>query len=432
MNTQFGISGLIWIGRVYERGAWGDVSRNHILGLKKIGFPVRVYPVGSIQYDVKKEVDHFIERLLRMDVGSYPAVIIDKGLEFVHYVKTDQMVKIGRALFETDRLPASMVADSHLYDEIWVPSQFNLETFSRSGVSRDKLRVVPYGVDTEIYKPRSGQYPIPERRRFVILTVFGLSWKKGFDLLLEAYFREFTINDDVTLVMKVLTSGDNTAKHHNTRQLIFDSVADRIDLKRQNIPHCVIIDELLTRNHVLDLYATCDLHISTDRGAGWGMALMEAMAMGKPAAAINYGGGTEFMNCTNSLLIATTGRLVPVDPRFVAQAPVFAGHQWGEVRVEEVQRVLRYAYEHPEELKQIAERGMKDVCENYSLEAVARRVVVALSEIPPISGKLVGKPKLRFKKAYGVIFRLRLVYHRLKYWYRSKTMIFRDKSEEKT
>ena len=84
MNTQFGISGLIWIGRVYERGAWGDVSRNHILGLKKIGFPVRICPVGSIQYDVKKEVDHFIEPLLRTDVGFYPAVIIDNGLSLIH------------------------------------------------------------------------------------------------------------------------------------------------------------------------------------------------------------------------------------------------------------------------------------------------------------------------------------------------------------
>lgn len=432
MNIQRRISGLNWIGRVYERGAWGDVTRNHIFGLKKIGFPVRIYPVGSIHYDVKKEVNEFIKPLLRRDVGSYPAVVIDKDLEFVHYVKTREMVKIGRALFETDRIPASMVVDSDLYNEIWVPSRFNLETFSRSGVSRDKLRVVPYGVDTEIYKPRSGRYRIPEGREFVIVAVFALSWKKGFDLLLEAYFREFTIRDDVTLVMKVLRSGDGAGKHYKTRQLILESVSDRIDVRGEDLPHFVIIDELLTRDRLLDLYATADLHISTDRGAGWGMALMEAMAMGKPVATINYGGGTEFMNCTNSLLIETTGRLVPVDPRFVAQAPVFSGHQWGEVRVEDVRGVLRYAYEHPKELKQIAERGMRDIREHYSLEAVARRVVVALSEIPPLSGQLTGKPKVRFKKAYGVIFRLRLLYHRLKYWYRSKAMICGDKGEETT
>jgi glycosyltransferase involved in cell wall biosynthesis len=221
--------------------------------------------------------------------------------------------------------------------------------------------------------------------------------------------------------MKILTSGHKTDNHHEVREFILNSVVDRIDLKKKDLPHFVVIDAILPRDRMLDLYATCDLYISTDRANGWGMSFMEVMAMGKPAATINYSGSTEFMKRENSLLIETTGRLVPVDPRFVEQAPLFAGHQWGEVHVEEVQRVMRYAYEHPNELKQIAERGMKDIRENYSLEAVAKKVVAALSEIPPISKQHIGRSKFRFKKAYGLKFRLRLLYHRLKYWYTSKT-----------
>ena len=413
------VSGIYWVGRLFERGAWGDVTRNHILGLTQIGFPVRVCPVGSIDIEVRKQVWHYIKPLLTRDVGPNPVVIIDKGLDFIHRVRVANMVKIGRALFETDRIPPSMVTDSYLYDEVWVPSKFNLETFSRSGVPRAKLRVIPYGVDTEVYKPRHGQYAIPDRRKCLFLAIFGFSWKKGFDLLLEAYLKEFTAKDDVTLVMKVLTGSHRTAAGQKAKDLILGSVADRFDLTQKDRPHFVIIDEMLERERLIDLYASCDLYISTDRANGWGMSFMEAMAMGKPAATINYSGSTEFMNRENSLLIETTGRLVPVDPRFLAEAPLFAGHQWGEVRVEEVQRVMRYAYDHPMELKRIAERGMKDIREYYSLEAVARKVVIALAEIVPSQNHRLRRPRITFKRGYKINYSLRLAFLRFKYWWRT-------------
>jgi hypothetical protein len=144
---------------------------------------------------------------------------------------------------------------------------------------------------------------------------------------------------------------------------------------------------------------------------------MEAMAMGKPAAAINWSGNTEYMNKDNSLLIQSTGRLVPVDSKLEMENPFYTGNLWAEVRVEEVQRVMRYAYEHPQELKQITERGMKDIRENYSLEAVARKVVAVISEIPVDFKKSKGRPKIYFKRGYGFKFRLRLLYYRFRYWY---------------
>lgn len=413
------VSGIHWVGRVFERGAWGDVTRNHIVGLTQIGFPIRVSPVGSIDLDVRREVWHYIKPLLTTDLGPDPVVVIDTRLDFIHHVKVANMRTIGRTLFETDRIPASMVRDSDLYDEVWVPSKFNRETFSRSGVPEMKLRVIPYGVDTEVYKPCPGQYPIPDRRKYMFLAIFGFSWKKGFDLLLEAYLKEFTAKDDVTLVMKVLTVSHRTAAGQKPKDLILRSVADRVDLTEKERPHFVIMDDTLERERLLDLYASCDLYISTDRANGWGMSFMEAMAMGKPAATVNYSGSTEFMNRENSLLIETTGRLVPVDPRFVAEAPAFSGHQWAEVRVEEVQRVMRYAYEHPVELRRIADRGMKDMREHYSLQAVARRVVSALSEISPSHRRRSGKARMTFKKGYRINYRLRLAFRRVKEWWRT-------------
>lgn len=42
--------------------------------------------------------------------------------------------KIGVTTFETDRIPEHWVEPCNQMDEICVPSQFNIETFSKSGL----------------------------------------------------------------------------------------------------------------------------------------------------------------------------------------------------------------------------------------------------------------------------------------------------------
>ena len=61
----------------------------------------------------------------------------------------------------------------------------------------------------------------------------------------------------------------------------------------------------------------------------------------------------------------------------------------------------------------------KDIRENYSLEAVAKKIVNVLSEIPIETKVRMSKPKFRIKKAYGFKFRARLLYYRSKHFWSS-------------
>ena len=38
-------------------------------------------------------------------------------------------------MFEADRLPQHLVEHVNLFDELWVPSEFNRKTFASSGVT---------------------------------------------------------------------------------------------------------------------------------------------------------------------------------------------------------------------------------------------------------------------------------------------------------
>jgi glycosyltransferase involved in cell wall biosynthesis len=52
-----------------------------------------------------------------------------------------------------------------------------------------------------------------------------------------------------------------------------------------------------------NLYNSADAFVLASHGEGWGLPLMEAMAMKKPAIGTNWGGNLAFMNSRNSFLV---------------------------------------------------------------------------------------------------------------------------------
>ncbi len=394
------ITGIIWVGPVHDRGGYGNVSRNYILGLKKIGIPVRVVKFGETHEELDAETVCVLKQMEKTDVGSYPVGVIHYTPDLYPKVKFKNVARvIGCTIFETDRIPVKWVPLINEVDEIWVPSRFNYETFTCSGINPKKIRIIPYAVDTDFYKPTTETFPV-DKKGFVFLYAFAFGWRKGFDILLEAYCKEFTSSHDVTLILKVYGWG---TEREDIRKMILDSVRDRVNLDDKNLPHFVIMDTSLNQHEMRKLYNTCDVYISTDRANGWGMPCMEMMAMGKPAASINWSGSTEFMNGSNSLLIKPGPRMVPVDSRLSQTLPeLYAGHLWPEVDINEVRRVLRFAFEHRDVTRDIAYRGRKDMQEKYSLPKVAERIEVLLNELAgnrPCYSLMFGKPSVRVEGA---------------------------------
>lgn len=385
-------TGIVWAGPIFDPSGYGSVSRNFLLGLAQLLVPLRAVNLGgdhSALYPPR--VTTTIRNLMEGDPGFRPVLIVHHLPEnFAHIPENfagrrstkGPAARIGCTIFETDRIPAHWVGPCNQMDEVWVPSEFNRETFSKSGVAREKLRVIPYSVDTDYFHPITERYDIPGVRRFCFLYTSFWDWRKGFDLLIEAYLREFTDRDDTTLLIRTNDPDPKAPKStRELRQLLLSSIDPSVELIRKDLPHFEIVTERLSQDDLRRLYNTCDLYISTDRANGWGMPCMEAMAMGKPAATINWSGSTQFMTASNSLLIHPTGRLVPVDPRLAAARPLYAGHQWAEVSVAEVRRVMRFAFENREAIQQTANQGMKDVRSRYSLAATAARAYRAARSV---------------------------------------------------
>jgi glycosyltransferase involved in cell wall biosynthesis len=185
--------------------------------------------------------------------------------------------------WEYGSLPVSLVQKINAgVDEVWVPSTFVHQVHIRSDVDPSRVQVIPNGVDTNLFKPGMEPYRIPVDKSFKFLFVGGTIYRKGIDLLLQAYLQSFGAKDDVALVIKDVGfyKGEN--------------LSDRIRAL-QSSPHApaiFYIDQDLSDLEMAQLYNACDCLVLPYRGEGFGIPVLEAMACGRPVV-VTAGGATD-------------------------------------------------------------------------------------------------------------------------------------------
>lgn len=380
-------TGIIWMGPVFQMGGYGNVSRNYLKCLSKLGLPIHVINIADIHHEIGQDEINFVNKISQsnQNVGERPLLIIHTLPEFYEQLYNryrggfnNIYKKIGVTIFETDRIPQHWVPACNFMDEIWVPSWFNIQTFWSSGVDIYKLKLVPYAIDLDpLLKPHN-IYPFDEGTKsfkFLYSTIFD--FRKGFDILIDSYCQEFSEDEDVSLVLKIYVP---------QFQIDIDPLTylhSLIPLKAKN-PHIQIILENMSDEVLYSLYNACDCFISPDRGNGWGMPAMEMMAMGKPAIAINWCGATQFMNESNSFLIEPEKELEDVHPLLARTRPaLYAGHKWAAVKTENVRKVMREVYIKKEKRERIANKAKDDIISAYSLDCIAFQLksIIGLNSI---------------------------------------------------
>ena len=234
------------------------------------------------------------------------------------------LVNVLRTTFETDRLPPDWPARLDRFDKVWVISRHNRETFIRSGAAPERIRVVPSCLDAQLYHPDGPRRELPRgcRGRFVFLSVFDWQYRKGWDVLLKAYAREFSLQDDAVLLLKV------SRGHGQSSAWMRDQAARALaeaNTTLEHRPDVLFVEELLDPHQMAALYRSVDAFVLASRGEGWGRPYMEAMACGLPVIGTAASGNVDFMREENSLL--APAELVDVSEPAAAEIEVFRGHR---------------------------------------------------------------------------------------------------------
>eukprot|EP01012_Entosiphon_sulcatum_P015389 TRINITY_DN20356_c0_g2_i1.p1 TRINITY_DN20356_c0_g2~~TRINITY_DN20356_c0_g2_i1.p1 ORF type:complete len:619 (-),score=83.73 TRINITY_DN20356_c0_g2_i1:418-2274(-) len=172
---------------------------------------------------------------------------------------------IGRSMIEVSSIRADWVTacNGGLVNEVWVPSKFMYDVFSDSGVNKSKLFIVPEAIDTDFYNPATVS-PLPwivtprnkHYNNFKFLSTFKWEDRKGWDVLLRAYFQEFTSKDPVSLYFKTFLYMDYDAHNSKKIEKIIENFAMReLSLKPENLPHFRVIAQDIPERDMPRLYA---------------------------------------------------------------------------------------------------------------------------------------------------------------------------------
>ncbi len=242
-----------WGAGIFNYSGYAALCRHLVRGLDDIGAAVEVQPFDRDEASRSRFIATLAdrerwERLSRQKVeqGVYvcchtPAPW-DGGDAFlgVRQANPGFHSYVGVTMFETDRLPAGWANACESMDEIWVPSEFNRETFARSGVEPSIIQVMPVGIDADRYDPeRVTPLEISGRHGFTFLSVFQWTRRKGWDVLLDAFARAFTRDDDVCLVIRSsLPPGSSAASPARQVRDRFD----RLGIPARRAPRVVVLD----------------------------------------------------------------------------------------------------------------------------------------------------------------------------------------------
>jgi glycosyltransferase involved in cell wall biosynthesis len=262
-------------------------------------------------------------------------------------------------------------------DELWLPSEFTREVFVRAGVRPARIQVIPYGIDTEIFKREGPAWRPKSSRRFVFLFVGGAILRKGADVLWAAYEKAFSIGDDVTLVIK-----DVGARTYYSGQSVVDEI--RVAARKPRSPHVVILEDEIDDKELAALYRGCDILALPYRGEGFGLPLAEALACGKPVIATGLGPAREF--CPPEATFFIPARVVEFYNPQDLFGPLSGANSVFEPDVDELARTMRYVFERAEEVGRRGAQVANKVREKLSWTRVTGMYIERIHHLLALQG----------------------------------------------
>ena len=280
-------------------------------------------------------------------------------------------INIGHWAWELEEFPVLWHSHFSYFDEIWAPSRFTLDALSR--VSPIPVVRIPYCLSEDFFKEPPEKNQGRERfgfssSDFIFLFAFDLASvfeRKNPIGLLRAFRKAFPPGrkKKALLVLKILRA-DN-----------FPRQFQEIEREAQGL-NIKIITEVLSREDLISLMACADGYISLHRSEGFGLTMLEAMALGKPVVATGYSGNLDFMNPANSLLVGYRFSTIEKE-----SWPYFKGASWAEPDLEQAAHWMRLLARRPLWAREIGLRARADVLKLYSPQAVGRLISERLSRL---------------------------------------------------
>ncbi len=374
---------ILWHAPLKDPSGYAEEARNFLYALHENGIAVQAREIrwNNRVVPLAQHRQKLLDSMLNATPFSAPLYIchiLGGSLQRLEGARACA----GRTMFETDRLPVGWAEACNRMDAVWVPSEFNRQTFAEAGVKQEKLRVVPGAIDLAAYHPAVEKLRIAGARGFNFLAVFDWSLRKGWDVLLQAYVEEFREDEDVALLLQVHSSTGLSASQ--IIEAAGKHIAEKTGIDPAHAPDIVLQEKPVPDAMMPALYRAADCYVLPTRGEGWGRPYMEAMACAVPAIVTNWSGPTAFTTPDTALLLDYD--IVPVSKAGAEETPTFAGHCWAEPSVRHLRQLMRNAFDERRLLRERGEHARVHLEENFSYSKVAAIVTAEAERLLQLGG----------------------------------------------
>jgi glycosyltransferase involved in cell wall biosynthesis len=214
-------------------------------------------------------------------MARYPFILTSWGREVLALAGTGLLVK-GLATF-TARRAKAIIVDARCLRDIWV----------KLGIDERKIRVIPFGVDTNTFNRRANSNAIENDLRFGKDDVVTVSTR--------SLFNQYNIDCLIKAIPLI------KEKHENARFLIKGSGPLEGYLKRLTeklgVSDNVRFVGLVAHDKVAQYLSAADIYVSTCYVDSTSVSLLEAMACGLAPVVTDIAGNREWIeNGVNGFL----------------------------------------------------------------------------------------------------------------------------------
>ena len=357
------------------------VNRNLAVAMSKLdhNHRVRIWKEPSFEIDKlpsQKDLEQFpqVKSILTNDVDDFDVVVMN------HYPSSPQQpyglkdlpgkTKLMYLAWEESVFPDEKVREiNENLHGLMVSTTFVKQIMRRNGVTVP-IKVVLNSIDDGILGNKE-EYPLDTKKSFKFLHISTAKPRKGVDILLEAYYSEFSGDDDVTLIIKSFPGPEN----------IVNDLIGKLNKEYDNPPEVLHINSPdLTEAQIAWLTDSADVSVYPTRGEGFGLPIAESMYLKTPVICTGYSGHLDFID-------ENSGWLIPfeVKPAIESEATNIGAH-WAEPDAKSLAKEMRNLFENkdPESTKKKLELAYESA-KQLTAENTAKAALEFIEEISPVT-----------------------------------------------
>ena len=274
---------------------------------------------------------------------------------------------IGYTVFEGSRLPKPWVSQLKDLDYCWVVSQFARKVLISEGIQPQKISIIPEGVDPDIFNTKVKPAVNHQTNKYRFLAMGKPQKRKGFFELIQAFIGAFNADDPVELVIHM---PETTINKNN--KVYVETMADLAkDRKNQIYFHY----KSMSKKYLSRFMATSNAFVCSSRAEGWGLPIIESLALGLPVICYDHHGPSEFIKPEYGVLLKPE-KMEPInDPVY------YYGEDYGEwvsPSLGQLREALKEIYQKRDHFQSMREKISEEVTANWSWDKAAEKAVKVL------------------------------------------------------